>query len=86
MTGRGENIAQAEATQRTEQRDSNAASRSGAVHERLPTPASLAEVMQSSRQFINEQVAESLQVCYLVLAYLLNMFPFFLFYSPLFCF
>ncbi|KAG8639388.1 ubiquitin-like domain-containing protein CIP73 isoform X1 [Manihot esculenta] len=59
--GRGENIAQAEATQRTEQRDSNAASRSGAVHERLPTPASLAEVMQSSRQFINEQVAESLQ-------------------------
>ncbi|KDP30188.1 hypothetical protein JCGZ_16970 [Jatropha curcas] len=57
----GENSAEAEAIQRTEQRDSNSASRSATAQERLPTPASLAEVMLSSRQFINEQVAECIQ-------------------------
>lgn len=57
----GENIAQAEVTQRTEQRDSNSTSRSATIQERLPTPASLAEVMLSSRQFVSEQVAECLQ-------------------------
>ncbi|XP_057996286.1 ubiquitin-like domain-containing protein CIP73 isoform X2 [Hevea brasiliensis] len=57
----GEDIAQGEAIQRTEQRDSDSTSRSGTVQEPLPTPASLAEVMLSSRQFINGQVAECLQ-------------------------
>ncbi len=80
MTGRvGENIAQGEAIQRTEQRDSDSTSRSGTVQEPLPTPASLAEVMLSSRQFINGQVAECLQVGSLVPVYLLNMLSFSLF-------
>ncbi|XP_050203774.1 ubiquitin-like domain-containing protein CIP73 [Mercurialis annua] len=56
----GENIIQGDAAQRTEQRD-NSTSRSGTVQERLPTPASLAEVIMSSRQFMNEQFAECLQ-------------------------
>eukprot|EP00257_Ricinus_communis_P028041 XP_025015455.1 large proline-rich protein bag6 isoform X1 [Ricinus communis] len=57
----GENITQAEATRRDEQRETNSTSRSGTGQERLPTPAYLAEVITSSRQFINEQVAECLQ-------------------------
>ena len=67
----GENTIQAEASQRTEQRESNSPSRLGTAQERLPTPTSLAEVITSSIQFINEQVAECLQVCCLMPAYLL---------------
>ncbi|XP_065850383.1 ubiquitin-like domain-containing protein CIP73 isoform X2 [Euphorbia lathyris] len=57
----GENVTQADAPQRTEQRDSNSTSGSGTAQENLPTPASLAEVMLSSRQFMNGQVSECLQ-------------------------
>uniref|UniRef100_A0A6N2KHZ7 Ubiquitin-like domain-containing protein n=1 Tax=Salix viminalis TaxID=40686 RepID=A0A6N2KHZ7_SALVM len=59
--GRGrENNAQADAALRTEQIDSNSMSLSGTGQERLPTPASLAEVIRSSRQLLTEQVAECL--------------------------
>ncbi|KAH8506451.1 hypothetical protein H0E87_013317 [Populus deltoides] len=56
----GENNAQADAARRTEQIDSNSMSQSGTGQERLPTPASLAEVIRSSRQLLTEQVAECL--------------------------
>ncbi|XP_011017933.1 PREDICTED: large proline-rich protein bag6-B isoform X4 [Populus euphratica] len=55
-----ENIVQADAAHRMEQIDSNSASLSGTGQERLPTPASLAEVMLSSRQLLTEQVGECL--------------------------
>ena len=75
LTGRGrENNAQADAALRTEQIDSNSMSLSGTVQERLPTPASLAEVIRSSRQLLTEQVAECLLVCYLTSFYLLHVF------------
>ncbi|CAN1800310.1 Ubiquitin-like domain-containing protein CIP73 [Linum perenne] len=61
MTGRsGENNAQADDTSRSEQRDHNSSPGSGNVEGRLPTPASLAEVMLSSRQLLIEQVSENL--------------------------
>ncbi|KAH7569123.1 hypothetical protein JRO89_XS06G0109800 [Xanthoceras sorbifolium] len=44
----------------TEERDSSSTSQSGTVQEGLPTPASLAEVMRSTRQMLIEQVGESL--------------------------
>ncbi|TQD86169.1 hypothetical protein C1H46_028342 [Malus baccata] len=50
---------QAAATHRTEE-SSNSSSRSGTRQEGLPTPASLAEVMRSTRQLLAEQVGESL--------------------------
>ncbi|XP_061952141.1 ubiquitin-like domain-containing protein CIP73 isoform X2 [Populus nigra] len=56
----GENIAQADAAHRMEQIDSNTTSLSGTGQERLPSPASLAEVMLSSRQLLTEQVGECL--------------------------
>ncbi|KAG6771341.1 hypothetical protein POTOM_022692 [Populus tomentosa] len=56
----GENNAQADAARRAEQIDSNSMSQSGTGQERLPTPASLAEVIRSSRQLLTEQVAECL--------------------------
>ncbi|CAK7338536.1 unnamed protein product [Dovyalis caffra] len=59
--GRGrENNSQADAAHRTEQIDSNSTSLSGTGQERFPTPASLAEVMLSSRQLLTEQVADCL--------------------------
>jgi len=74
LTGRvGENNAQADAARRTEQIDSNSMSQSGTGQERLPTPASLAEVIRSSRQLLTEQVAECLLVCYLTSFYLQNV-------------
>jgi hypothetical protein len=57
-----------------EQIDSNTTSLSGTGQERLPSPASLAEVMLSSRQLLTEQVGECLLVCYLKAFYLLHMF------------
>ncbi|KAG5242742.1 ubiquitin family protein [Salix suchowensis] len=61
LVSRGrENNAQADAALRTEQIDSNSMSLSGTGQERLPTPASLAEVIRSSRQLLTEQVAECL--------------------------
>ncbi|CAN1800311.1 Ubiquitin-like domain-containing protein CIP73 [Linum perenne] len=56
----GENNAQADDTSRSEQRDHNSSPGSGNVEGRLPTPASLAEVMLSSRQLLIEQVSENL--------------------------
>ncbi|KAM1938654.1 hypothetical protein ACFX13_026613 [Malus domestica] len=50
---------QAAATHRTEE-SSNSSSRSGTRQEGLPTPASLVEVMRSTRQLLAEQVGESL--------------------------
>lgn len=64
MTGRGENNGQADSAQRTEQIDSNSTPQSRTVQERLPTPASLGEMMLSSRQLLIEQVAECLLVCF----------------------
>ncbi|GMJ07258.1 hypothetical protein HRI_004394900 [Hibiscus trionum] len=46
---------------RTGYRDSNSASNSETVREGLPTPASLAEVLLSTRQLLTEQAGESLQ-------------------------
>lgn len=40
--------------------------------EGLPTPATLAEVMLSSRQMLIEQAAESLHVSYLVFIFLVS--------------
>ena len=66
LTGRGgEHIAQADAAHMIEQLDTNSTSLSGTGEERLPTPASLAEVILSSRQLLTEQVGECLLVCYL---------------------
>ena len=48
---------------RTGDRDSNSASNSGTIQEGLPTPASLAEVLLSTRQMLIEQTGECLQVC-----------------------
>lgn len=45
---------------RTEDRDSNNASQSRSVQQGLPTPASLADVLLSTRQMLNEQAAECL--------------------------
>ncbi|KAB5514591.1 hypothetical protein DKX38_028497 [Salix brachista] len=56
----GEHIAQADAAHMIEHLDSNSTSLSGTGEERLPTPASLAEVMLSSRQLLTEQVGECL--------------------------
>ncbi|KAJ6296237.1 hypothetical protein OIU78_024141 [Salix suchowensis] len=56
----GEPIAQADAAHMIEHLDSNSTSLSGTGEERLPTPASLAEVMLSSRQLLTEQVGECL--------------------------
>ncbi|KAJ4709685.1 Large proline-rich protein bag6 [Melia azedarach] len=56
------NNAQAAATDSTEDTDSNSALHSGTVREGLPTPASLAEVLQSTRQFLIDHTAESLQM------------------------
>ncbi|XP_048423197.1 ubiquitin-like domain-containing protein CIP73 isoform X3 [Pyrus x bretschneideri] len=50
---------QAAGTHRMEE-SSNSSSRSGIRQEGLPTPASLAEVMRSTRQLLAEQVGESL--------------------------
>ncbi|KAM1046544.1 hypothetical protein PS2_025790 [Malus domestica] len=50
---------QAAANHRTEE-SSNSSSRSGTRQEGLPTPASLVEVMRSTRQLLAEQVGESL--------------------------
>lgn len=51
------------ASNRPDNRDPNSASQPGAIPEGLPTPASLAEVMLSTRQMLIEQVAECLQLC-----------------------
>ncbi|KAJ6435712.1 hypothetical protein OIU84_000845 [Salix udensis] len=56
----GEHIAQADAAHMIEHLDSNSTSLSGTGEERLPTPASLAEVILSSRQLLTEQVGECL--------------------------
>ncbi|XVF34504.1 hypothetical protein REPUB_Repub18cG0064300 [Reevesia pubescens] len=49
------------ASMSTGDRDSNSASNLGTVQEGLPTPASLAEVLLSSRQMLIEQAGECLQ-------------------------
>lgn len=64
MPGRaGGNDSQTAPMSRTGSRDSNSASNSGTVREGLPTPASLAEVLLSTRQMLIEQAGESVQVC-----------------------
>lgn len=55
--GRG-NEPQTSSMGRTEDRDSNTASHSSSVQQGLPTPASLAEVLLSTRQMLIEQAAE----------------------------
>ncbi|XP_038711646.1 ubiquitin-like domain-containing protein CIP73 isoform X1 [Tripterygium wilfordii] len=63
--GRGVgNNAEAASLHRTEERDSSSTAHPGRVQEGLPTPASLAEVMLSTRQLLREQVGE----CFLQLA------------------
>ncbi|GMI97628.1 hypothetical protein like AT5G25270 [Hibiscus trionum] len=57
----GVNDSQTASMSRTGYRDSNSVSNSGTVHEGLPTPASLAEVLLSTRQLLTELVGESLQ-------------------------
>ncbi|CAI0388685.1 unnamed protein product [Linum tenue] len=57
----GENNSQTDNISRSEQGDLNSSSsESGSVEGRLPTPASLAEVILSSRELLTEQVSESL--------------------------
>ncbi|XP_038710970.1 ubiquitin-like domain-containing protein CIP73 [Tripterygium wilfordii] len=57
--GRGVgNNAEAASLHRTEERDSSSTAHPGRVQEGLPTPASLAEVMLSTRQLLREQVGE----------------------------
>ncbi|XWS70781.1 hypothetical protein CRYUN_Cryun03dG0078600 [Craigia yunnanensis] len=57
----GGNDPQAASMSRTGDRDSNSASNSGTIREGLPTPASLAEVLLSTRQILIEQTGECLQ-------------------------
>ncbi|KAA3476839.1 large proline-rich protein bag6-like isoform X1 [Gossypium australe] len=57
----GGNDSQTAPMSRTGSRDSNSASNSGTVREGLPTPASLAEVLLSTRQMLIEQAGESVQ-------------------------
>ncbi|KAG8491695.1 hypothetical protein CXB51_015138 [Gossypium anomalum] len=57
----GGNDSQTSPMNRTGSRDSNSASNSGTVREGLPTPASLAEVLLSTRQMLIEQAGESVQ-------------------------
>ncbi|KAH1057403.1 hypothetical protein J1N35_035468 [Gossypium stocksii] len=57
----GGNDSQTAPMSRTGSRDSNSASNSGTVCEGLPTPASLAEVLLSTRQMLIEQAGESVQ-------------------------
>ncbi|KAM4125527.1 hypothetical protein ACJW30_01G318700 [Castanea mollissima] len=65
VAGRGgESNAQAAAATRTSERSSNSTPRTGTVQEGFPTPASLAEVMQSTRQMLIDHVGE----CLLLLA------------------
>lgn len=59
----GGNNAQVATLHGTEGRNPNSMSHSGTVREGLPTPASLAEVMLSTRQMLIEQIGESLLVC-----------------------
>ncbi|XP_048133100.1 ubiquitin-like domain-containing protein CIP73 isoform X3 [Rhodamnia argentea] len=62
--GRGSgNNAQMSASNRPDNRDPTSASQPGTIPEGLPTPASLAEIMLSTRQMLIEQVAECLQLC-----------------------
>ncbi|KAI3426555.1 Ubiquitin-like domain-containing protein, partial [Psidium guajava] len=64
LAGRGiGNNAQMFASNRPDSRDPTSASQPGATPEGLPTPASLAEIMLSTRQMLTEQVAECLQLC-----------------------
>ncbi|XP_021899208.1 large proline-rich protein bag6-A-like isoform X2 [Carica papaya] len=56
----GGNNAQVATLHGTEGRNPNSMSHSGTVREGLPTPASLAEVMLSTRQMLIEQIGESL--------------------------
>lgn len=60
--GGGNNTA---ATNSTIEGNTNSASHPGSLQEGLPMPASLAEVMQSTRQMLIEQSAECLHVCFL---------------------
>lgn len=65
LTGRdGGASGQADSVHTTELRSSNTSPSSGTRPEGFPTPASLAEVMLSTRQMLNEQTAESLHVCF----------------------
>ncbi|KAK8695234.1 hypothetical protein V6N13_000402 [Hibiscus sabdariffa] len=57
----GVNDSQTASMSRTGYMDSNSVSNSRTVHEGLPTPASLAEVLLSTRQLLTEQAGESLQ-------------------------
>ncbi|XVE71560.1 hypothetical protein DITRI_Ditri10aG0161100 [Diplodiscus trichospermus] len=57
----GGNDPQTASMSRTGDRDSNTASNSGTIREGLPTPASLAEVLLSTRQMLIEQAGECLQ-------------------------
>ncbi|XP_017633351.1 ubiquitin-like domain-containing protein CIP73 isoform X3 [Gossypium arboreum] len=57
----GGNDSQTTPMSRTGSRDSNSASNSGTGREGLPTPASLAEVLLSTRQMLIEQAGESVQ-------------------------
>lgn len=59
----GSNNSQAATTDMTGERDSSSSSHSGTAQEGLPTPATLAEVMLSTRQMLVEQVGECLLVC-----------------------
>lgn len=56
----GSNNSQAATTDMTGERDSSSSSHSGTAQEGLPTPATLAEVMLSTRQMLVEQVGECL--------------------------
>ncbi|XP_022732230.1 uncharacterized protein LOC111286494 isoform X2 [Durio zibethinus] len=57
----GGNDPQTASMSRTGDRDSNPASNSGTIREGLPTPASLAAVLHSTRQMLIEQAGEYLQ-------------------------
>lgn len=63
VAGRGgESSAQAAAATGTSERGSNSTPGTGTVQEGFPTPASLAEVMLSTRQMLIEHVGECLRV------------------------
>ncbi|KAK8597916.1 hypothetical protein V6N13_095310 [Hibiscus sabdariffa] len=57
----GINDSRTASVSRTGYMDSNSVSNSRTVHEGLPTPASLAEVLRSTRQLLTELAEESLQ-------------------------
>lgn len=72
MAGRGgrDNAQATATTHEIGERGTNSTLRTGTVQEGFPTPASLAEIMRSTRQMLIEHAGGCLLVCFHVTLYL----------------